>query len=505
MLNKTNAPPPLYDLVIIGGGINGCGCAADAALRGLSVLLCESGDIASKTSSSSSKLIHGGLRYLESFDINLVKKALNEQQTLLELAPHLVRPLPMVLPHQKSQRPLWLLRAGLFLYDHLSQTNTLPNTQRLHRTPKDAYFSPLTHDINEGFLFYDCATDDARLTLENAIQAREQGATLLPQTQFISAQAENNEWRLTLKTLNHNFQVRAKCIVNAAGPWVDEVSQRLNIPLQHTITHVKGSHMVVHKLYEGEHAYLLQHHDQRVIFVTPYHGYTMIGTTDIPINGSLDDVHIDETEIDYFLTLIHQCFNQHVEKSEIINTWSGVRTLIASDSQTPSAISRDYAHHFTNTPAPAVTLIGGKLTTYRQLAKEAIDALRDVFPTLPESITHRTALPGASHASMSFDEYKTYAREKYHGLDARLLERYLTTYGTRTEILLQKVNQMSDLGIAFSEALYQREVDYLIREEWVTTLDDLLWRRTKLGLTMGGEQIRSLKDYFDFCFDCIDK
>ena len=486
----------IFDLVIIGGGINGCGCAADAALRGLSVLLVEQDDLASKTSSSSSKLIHGGLRYLEYLDFKLVKKALNERQRLLNIAPHLVHPLPIVLPHRKNMRPAWLLRAGLFLYDHLSRTNKLPHSRFIRRHAISPWFTPLVKHLTKGFLFYDGVTDDARLTITIALQAKEHGATIMTQTGLIKAEARDQQWHLTLQTKSSApFQVRAKAVINAAGPWVEPVNQLLQIPLQHAMSLVKGSHVVVHKLYEGNHAYLLQHDDQRVIFVVPYHGHTMIGTTDVPFTGKLDDVCIESNEIEYLFTLISRYFNKHLETSDIINTWSGVRPLLSGTGKNASALSRDYTHHFATHPAPSVTLYGGKITTYRQLAKEAINQLHAVFPSLSESATHNTPLPGATLGSITFNEYQRYAQEKYHWLDAPTLDRYLESYGTRTELILAGCNQSSDLGLCFTDTLYQVEVDYLLHEEWATTCDDILWRRTKLGLIMDIDSQAALLDY----------
>ena len=482
----------VFDVVIIGGGINGCGCAADAALRGLSVLLVEKDDLASKTSSSSSKLIHGGLRYLEYLDFKLVKKALNERQMLLTLAPHLVHPLAIVLPHEKKMRPAWLLRAGLFLYDQLSRTNKLPHSKLIHRTKRSPWFKPLVERLKKGFLFYDCVTDDARLTIINALQAKEHGATIMTQTALIKAVTDKHQWRLTLQNKSSApFEVTATTVINATGPWVESVNQLLNIPLQHTMSLIKGSHIVVHKLYEGEHAYLLQHDDNRVVFVIPYHGHTMIGTTDIPFTDKLDDVSIESREIDYLFALVQRYFNKQLHHSDIINTWSGVRPLISAMDKKASALSRDYTWHFAHLPAPSVTIYGGKITTYRQLANDVINQLQTVFPELPDSSTHNTPLPGA----LGFNTYQEQAKEKYYWLNESTLTRYLDSYGTRTELLLAGCTSMTDLGICFTDRLYQIEVDYLIREEWAKTCDDILWRRTKLGLSMDAESQRTLTDY----------
>ena len=475
---------PIYDVVIIGGGINGCGCAADAALRGLSVLLCEQDDLASKTSSSSSKLIHGGLRYLEQFHFNLVKKALSERQTLMQLAPFLVSPLALVLPHVKKMRPLWMVRLGLFLYDHLNKKNTLPHSRFIHRLKQTLYFEPLNKNINKGFVFYDCTTDDARLTITNALQAKQHGAKIMTQTALIQANVINNLWQLTFQTTSGTpFQVLAKSIINATGPWIEKVNRLLNIPLDHTISLIKGSHIVIPKLYDGDHAYLLQNNDERVVFAIPYHGHTMIGTTDVPLSETLDEVTIESSEIDYLFTLIARFFNKPLTRQDIIHSWSGVRTLLSSDNKNPSQLSREYAYYASINPAPSVTIYSGKMTTYRQLASEVIDQLKSVFPNLPPSTTQTTPLPGSFLGNMNFKDYQLYAAEKYHWLDKTTLTRYLNNYGTRTETLLKNCNNRQDLGICFADTLYQIEVDYLIREEWATCCDDILWRRTKLGLT----------------------
>lgn len=486
----------VFDVAIIGGGINGCGCAADAALRGLSVVLIEQDDLASKTSSKSSKLIHGGLRYLENYDFSLVKKALDERQKLLQLAPHLVHPLPLVLPHQKNMRPLWLLRLGLLFYDYLSRTNTLPRSTLVDRLKQPMYFSPLAKRYNKGFLFYDGTADDARLTIANALQAKKHGAAIMPHTKLIKADVINQQWQLSLQLkTGAPIQIKAKAVINTAGPWVETVNQLLQIPSAHPMALVKGSHLIVPKLYEGVHAYMLQHTDMRIVFVIPYHGCTLIGTTDVPFSGPLDDICIDDNEINYLCTLVNQYFSKQLDKSDIITTWSGIRPLISEAHKSPSNLSRDYTYHYINSPAPAVTVYGGKITTYRQLATQAINALRKVFPHLPDSSTGNTPLPGAFTNSMGFSEYQNYAGKKYFWLDNCTKEHYLNNYGTHMEIILAGRNDMASLGQCFSPTLYQAEVDYLIENEWAMCSEDILWRRTKLGLLMNEQEKMALNDY----------
>ncbi|PJD90624.1 MAG: glycerol-3-phosphate dehydrogenase [Legionella sp.] len=490
----------LYDVVVIGGGINGCGCAADAALRGLSVLVCEQDDLASKTSSKSSKLIHGGLRYLEQYNFNLVKKSLDEQAVLMRIAPHLVHPLPFVLPHRKTLRPAWLLQAGLFLYDRLSRINPLPNSKKINKEKHPDYFMPLSDDNERGFLFYDCHTDDARLTLSVALQAKEHGATILSHTKFIAAYAQKDHWVLTLQPkIGKSFQISTKSIVNAAGPWAHQVAECLRLPVKQPMTYVKGSHIVVPALYPGQHAYLLQAPDKRIVFVIPYHGHSLVGTTDVLLTKYTDFPSIDAEEIAYLRQIIRTYFQQ--EPSEILATWSGVRALCASSDKKASQLTRDYTLEYSSLPLPVVSILGGKLTTYRHVASEAIDHLKKhQFPQWPTSCTKTAPLPGSLwEGHRSLIEYKHYAIRHYAWLDTAVLEHYLTHYGTRTELILKNCTHTDDLGRAFGPILYQKEVDYLRQEEWASSAEDILWRRTKLGLSIRDEAQAALEAYLVFC------
>lgn len=485
-----------FDVAIIGGGINGCGSAADAALRGLSVYLCEADDLASKTSSCSSKLIHGGLRYLEHYNLSLVKKSLDERAKLLQLAPHLVYPLPFVLPYKQQSRPFWLLRLGLFLYDNLSRTNTLPKSFSIRRRHENTYFSPLENTLDKGLIYWDATADDARLTITNALQAKEFGATIHTQTKLIAAESNENVWQLRLRPKNApEFTIQAKSVINAAGPWVLEINNLLNTPMHRALSLVKGSHLVIPKLYSGNHAYLLQNDDNRVVFAIPFHGNTLIGTTDIAYTGSPNDLSISPSEIDYLCAIVNRFFKQKISAKDIVTTWSGVRPLLFDEGKSPSQLSRDYAYYFTQKPAPLVTLYGGKITTYRKLALEAVDSLQAVFDSLPPSETHRTPLPGATWKGMPFLEYLNYAHKNYAWLDEKTKERYLHQYGTRTEMLLSGRQKTIDLGLSFGNTLYQAEVDYLVQEEWATCSEDILWRRTKLGLSASPESRELLDNY----------
>lgn len=484
-----------FDVAVIGGGINGCGVAADAQMRGLSVVLLEKDDIAAKTSSSSSKLIHGGLRYLEHHDFSLVKKALVERQRLLHLAPHLVKPQPFVLPYQQMMRPAWLLRTGLFVYDNLSRKNKLPHSKPIKRS--DAfYFAPLREHLQKGFLFYDCTTDDARLTLCNALQAKKHGATILTRHEVVGAQPSGAGWQLTVRTKeSSNYKIFAKCLINATGPWVTETNKLLRIQAPYEISLVKGSHIVVPQLYEGTHAYMLQNEDQRIVFVIPYHGNTMIGTTDIFFQGNPDKIEISSEEVNYLLSIIGHYFEKKVDKKEIINTWSGVRPLLYKSDTSAQELSRDYQLYFSNTPAPVLNIYGGKITTYRQLAIDVVDELQKVFPDIGSSTTANAFLPGAIFKDLSFVEYQEFAQHKYQWLDNTILARLLQTYGTLTENILGNCTSMLDLGKKLAPGLFSREVDYLIDEEWACQLEDILWRRTKLGYSLPRGFDQSIKDY----------
>jgi glycerol-3-phosphate dehydrogenase len=484
----------IVDVAIIGGGINGCGCAADAAIRGMSVVLFEQDDLASKTSSSSTKLIHGGLRYLEYYEFNLVKKALEERQTLLTLAPHLVHPQAFVLPYQKYMRPSWFLRLGLFFYDHLSRKNLLPRCKSVYRKGS-TYFDPLLDNFKHGFLFYDAATDDARLTIINALQANKYGASIRLREKVIQTEIVDGIWHITVKPqLGSLYQIRARALINATGPWVGTTAQITQTTLNQHITLVKGSHIVVPKLYEGTHAYFLQHTDKRVIFVIPFYGQTMIGTTDVPYSGELEQIKISNEEIDYLIALTNAYFKKEIKASDILYTWSGARPLIAQNKEA-SALSRDYSYEVQATPAPLISVLGGKITTYRQLAEDVIDQLKPFYPRLEKSSTKNTPLPGARLDSMNFTEYCQYAKKQYNWLSDELLNRYLNNYGTNTELLLSKCTSINCMGKHFAAELYEAELNYLITYEWAQNAEDVLFRRTKLGLIVSDVERQEIEAY----------
>ena len=363
----------IFDVVIIGGGVNGCGIAADAALRGLKTLLIEKDDIASKTSSSSSKLIHGGLRYLENYDFGLVKKALDERQTLLRIAPHLVHPIAFVLPYKKQLRPAWLIRIGLFIYDHLSRKNNLPRSRLIRRKSSPELFSPLANHYQKGFLFYDCATDDARLTLSNALLAKHYGAVIMSHSELLEGKPCANHWQLTIQTGRQEpIIVNAKVVINVAGPWVETVNSRLGLSAPYSVSLIKGSHIILPKLYEGSHAYFLQNHDKRVEFVVPYQCQTMVGTTEVKLTTASEHLQISPEETNYLLKSISSYFKQPIKAQDILYSWSGIRSLIEHQGDKPQDLSREYVIHATQNPVHSVIIYGGKITTYRQLAHSCI-------------------------------------------------------------------------------------------------------------------------------------
>jgi glycerol-3-phosphate dehydrogenase len=486
----------VFDVAIIGGGINGCGCAADAALRGLSVVLLEQDDLASKTSSSSTKLIHGGLRYLEHYEFTLVKKALTERQKLLDLAPHIVHPQALVLPHEKHMRPAWFLRLGLFIYDYLNRKNSLTKCKTVYRKRNEDYFVPLVSKLNKGFLFYDAVTDDARLTIINALQAKNHGANIRPHSKVIHTEIVNNLWQLTVQPkVGPNYLLYAKALINASGPWVKLVEQLTKVPDRQKISLIKGSHIIVPQIYPGKHAYFLQHKDKRIIFTIPYHGFSMIGTTDIHLDHELDKVTISDEEIDYLINLANEYFKIKLSKKDIVYTWSGVRALMADDDKEARTLSRDYSFDVAQTPAPIVTIYGGKITTYRQLAEEVINQLMPTFPHMGPSITSTTPLPGATFEQLSFSDYVTYAKDKYKWMDSGLFEHYLYTYGCCMEKFLEFCDSYESLGKKYCTYLYQVEVDYLILDEWAQNCDDILKRRTKLDLIIDKEGKKELADF----------
>lgn len=483
------------DLLVIGGGINGAGIAADAAGRGLSVCLCEKNDLAGATSSWSTKLIHGGLRYLENYDFLLVRKSLQERELLSRLAPHIIKPIAFQIPLLVNSRSPLLLRAGLFLYDNLAKRERFKGSRSLTYDED----SPLNSSIKRGFEYWDAQVDDSRLVLLNALQAQDKGAEILTRHECVRIEPNAEGWKVVLYDhIAKNEVVRyCRVLINAAGPWVASLLESLTrTPAHHAIRLVKGSHIVVPKVYSGNHAFMLQHDDGRVVFVIPYlENYSLIGTTEEDYTGDPGKPEISSAEVDYLLSITNLYFKKSINRSEIVYSYSGVRPLIDEQGKSASKVSRDYDLEWTEDPKPILSVYGGKVTTYRILAEKVMQELAHYFPRLQGSWTHRAVLPGGD-----FDLPENLFRDlasKYAWLGPKLINRWLATYGTLSFALLDKARSMGDMGVHFGHGLYQREVDYLCRKEWARSAEDILWRRTKLGYLFDEKETRSLSNYIE--------
>lgn len=487
----------LIDLLVIGGGINGVGIARDAAGRGLSVTLVEQGDLASATSSWSSKLIHGGLRYLEQYEFRLVREALQEREVLLRLAPHIIRPLMFVLPYDASMRPMWMIRAGLWLYDHLGGTITLPRSKALV-FPHMEFSAGLRPDIRAGFVYSDCRVDDSRLTVLNAVSARGKGATILTRTRFEGARREEGAWRAKLAPRSGApMEVRARAIVNAAGPWVVDVLGHIEGErIRDRVRLVKGSHIIVPKVHSQGHALILQNPDKRVVFVIPYErDFSLVGTTDVSVSRVEEAARITEVETEYLIAAANRFLAKPLRAADIVHSYAGVRPLYDDGSDNPSEITRDYVlkvDHDGKT-APLLTVFGGKITTYRRLAEEALGHLAPFFANLKAPWTATEELPGGDVGH--FNAYRDAMHSRYPGLGRELVEGVVRRHGTRTPAILGDARRPEELGKGFGAGLTQREIEYLIADEWAQTAEDVLWRRTKCGLHMTPQQADAVADF----------
>ncbi|MCC5452904.1 glycerol-3-phosphate dehydrogenase [Rheinheimera sp. UJ51] len=483
-----------YDIIIVGGGVNGTGIAADAASRGLKVLLCEQNDLASATSSKSSKLIHGGLRYLEHYEFSLVRKALSEREVLLKKAPHIIHPLKFIMPHQAHLRPAWIIRLGLFLYDNLAKRTTLSASSGV----RFDQLSPLKPDITKGFTYADCWVDDSRLTILNAVAAKQDGATVLNYCKCTHVCQQQDKWQLTLTPVTgKSFTVTANALVNAAGPWVSSLFSSIdNYQAPQQIRLVKGSHIVVPKIHAGDDAYILQNPDGRIVFVLPYEQkYSLIGTTDVDYFGAPNDASISQQEIDYLIAISNRYFKHQISENDIVSTYAGVRPLLNDESVDAQKVTRDYTleQNWQHPTLPLISAFGGKITTYRKLAEAVVDALQPRFPGMGACATKHQPLPGGDFVSRA--DLLKQLQIKYSFVQLSVLKRYVSTYGTCSYLFLADCNKLEDLGQDFGHGLYQREVDYLSQHEWATSADDILWRRTKLGLTLTPTQKNVLDSY----------
>ncbi|MBU9542977.1 glycerol-3-phosphate dehydrogenase [Burkholderia multivorans] len=478
--------PNRYDLLVVGGGINGAGIARDAAGRGLSVLLCEQDDLASHTSSASTKLIHGGLRYLEYKEFGLVRKALQERETLLRAAPHIMWPLRFVMPHMPNLRPAWLIRIGLFLYDHLAKRELLPGSRGIDMR-RHAAGAPLVDSIRRGFVYSDGWVDDARLVVLNALDANERGAEILTRTKLVSAERRSDEWEARLQQPDGAIRVvRARAIANAAGPWVGDVLHgALGRGAHHSVRLVKGSHIVTRRLFDHDHAYIFQNPDKRIIFAIPYErDFTLIGTTDVEYTSDPARVAIDRDETQYLCDSINRYFKRKISPADVHWTYSGVRPLLEDENAAnASAVTRDYRLEMDDGEgAPLLSVFGGKITTFRKLAEEAGDMLCRALGRDAPAWTAGAPLPGGDIANAKFDAFADAFAKRHRWLPAPLARRYARAYGTRAARVVGDAQSLADLGAEIVPGLFEAELRYLRDTEWATCAQDVLWRRSKLGL-----------------------
>jgi len=499
------------DLLVVGGGINGAGIARDAAGRGLSVLLCEQHDLAAHTSSASTKLIHGGLRYLEYYEFSLVRKALAEREVLLRSAPHIMWPLRFVMPHARGQRPAWLIRAGLFLYDRLARRELLPASHGVDLR-KHIAGQPLKPAFKRGFVYSDGWVDDARLVVLNAIDAQEKGAHIHTRTRCTALSREGQHW---LAALQHSdgtrLTVRARAVVNAAGPWTSDVLQQA-APGKHSqhVRLIKGSHIVVKRLYAHDHAYIFQHHDGRIVFAIPYeHDFTLIGTTDLDYHGDSARVEIDATEIAYLCALSSEYFSQPILPADVVWTYAGLRPLVEEGAEgskeDAKAVTRDYRFELEQEGhgPPLLSIFGGKITTFRKLAEEALDLLAPLLGNTHGAWTKNACLPGGdlfgsvpdNRSVREFGQFVLALQQQYGWLPPALAARYARAYGTRIHVLLAGRSNVAGMGEEIAAGLYAAEVDYLRRHEWAVSAEDILWRRSKLGLHLPSDAAARLETW----------
>ncbi|WP_068085939.1 glycerol-3-phosphate dehydrogenase [Novosphingobium rosa] len=501
MATPPSPAEPTYDLLIVGGGVNGAGIARDAAGRGLSVLLVEAEDLASHTSSASTKLIHGGLRYLEYYEFRLVREALIERERLLGMAPHIIWPLRFVLPQSQSPRPAWMVRLGLFLYDHLGGRKKLPGTQKL-----DLDRAPQGHGLKRGargkgsaFVYSDCWVQDSRLTVLNAMDAAARGAEIRTRTRLVSAQSQGDRWLATIEDGMGQRQVRARVLVNAAGPWVDAVLRRLGRARNDRgVRLIKGSHIVVPRLYEGDHAFMLQNPDRRIVFAIPYEqNFTLIGTTDEPWNAPPGKAEISQSEIDYLCETVNRYFEREVSPADIVWSYAGIRPLYDDHAANASAVTRDYVLDFDQSEgkAPMLSVFGGKITTYRKLAEHAMEHIAPLFPQASAPWTAGATLPGGDLPDGDFEAFVASLVARYPQLAPALLHRLARAYGTCVFKLLGTARTPEDLGADLGGGLHTREVDYLVAAEWACTAQDILYRRSKLGLHVPQGTAQALEAY----------
>lgn len=488
---------PIYDLLVIGGGINGAGIARDAAGRGLSVCLAEKDDLAQATSSASTKLVHGGLRYLEHYEFRLVRESLIERERLLAIAPHIIWPMRFVLPHDEGLRPKWMLRLGLFMYDNLGGRKMLPATRDvdLRRLP---HAEILKDRLVKGFEYSDCWVQDSRLVVLNCMDARERGADILTRTKCVSLKRRPEVWEALLRSDNCDETVRAKTIINAAGPWVDQVLSYANPgETKANLRLVKGSHLIFPKLFEGDHCYIFQNKDDRIIFAIPYEReFTLVGTTDVGFEGDPTGITISEDEKRYICDAANEYLRTKLTPGDAISSYAGVRPLYDDKSASNSTVTRDYQFELDRgddgDAPPILSIFGGKITTYRKLAEHALKKLG----LADTSWTADEPLPGGDLDPARFDAFVADVAARYDWLPQSAVLRFCRAYGTRVHILLTGAQSLADMGAHLGGDLYARELEYLVDQEFAACAQDVLWRRTKLELHLDDKAKGRVREWF---------
>lgn len=492
-------PDAEFDLLVVGGGINGAGIARDAAGRGVKTILIDQGDFGGATSSASTKLIHGGLRYLEYYEFRLVRESLGEREVVLRLAPHLVSPLHFVMPHVPSLRPAWMIRIGLWLYDHLGGRRILPGSEgvRLNGTNFGAGLKP---ELVRGFSYFDARVDDARLVILNLKSAEKHGARVLPRTRLVAARRENGRWRATLENAlsGQRSEITARVLLNVAGPWVKDVIEHSESAVAARARLVKGSHIVVPRVHGGEHAYILQNTDKRVIFIIPYQDdWSLIGTTDIVIESMAEAEEISGDETRYLLDAVNRYLVKPVGESDVVWSFAGVRALYDDGHGDPAAITRDYTLVVDDREgAVQLAIFGGKLTTYRKLAETVLDRLAPWLAYRRGPWTAGEALPGGEFEPDQREAELRRLCARRPQLPPALLRQMFFRHGLALDEVLGEAQSVADLGRDFGGGLFQREAEYIIAGEWAMTADDIFWRRSKTGLRMSAEQRRQFADWF---------
>jgi glycerol-3-phosphate dehydrogenase len=492
----------IFDLAIIGGGVNGCGIARDAAGRGNSVFLCEMNDLASGTSSWSTKLVHGGLRYLEYYEFRLVREALIEREILWQIAPHIIRPLRFVLPHHDGLRPAWLLRLGLFLYDHIGGRNLLPPTRSVDLIRDEVGKPLIANRYTKGFEYSDCFVDDARLVVLTARDAADRGAEIRTRSRAVEIRQADGIWQVTVEDTSSGTRstIKARALVNAGGPWVEDVLRSgAGVNARAKVRLVQGSHIVVRKLYDHDRAYMFQNSDGRIVFVIPYQDdFTLIGTTDRDFDGDPAKVKASTEEIKYLCDSVSEYLAQPVKPDDVVWTYAGVRPLYDDGASEAKAATRDYVFEL-DTPggAPLLSIYGGKITTYRRLAEEALERLAPYLRSAKakEGWTAKSPLPGGDLDVSAISALTAELVRNYRFLSDVHASRLAHAYGTRAAKLLGNAKSLADLGQSFGAGLTESEVRYLMSSEWARTAEDVVWRRSKLGLRLSAAEIAALDDW----------